>query len=69
MSTKKERGSRTTARHHSTMIEFLENHPEMVSRKFKTAHSRQNYNKHWEELTETLNSLGGGEKHQHNDKK
>lgn len=54
------RAPRTTSRHHNVIVEFLEEHPEMLTRKFKLANSRQKYNENWECLTEKLNSLGDG---------
>ncbi|CAH1106695.1 unnamed protein product [Psylliodes chrysocephalus] len=46
----------------STLVDFIEQHPEMVTHKFVGINGRENFNKLWEELTTLLNSTGFGSK-------
>lgn len=44
------------------LIEFLNNHSELVSAKFSSKFSHKNAQELWSEVTETLNALPGAKK-------
>lgn len=44
----------------AAIIDFIENHKEMVTHQFVGLNGRENYNKLWDELTTQLNSMGFG---------
>lgn len=44
------------------LIEFLNNHSELVSTKFSSKFSHKNAQELWSEVTETLNALPGAKK-------
>lgn len=43
-------------------IEFLEKHPELVIKKFTRSNAKQASVKLWDEITATLNAIGGGKR-------
>lgn len=44
------------------LVEFLEQHPEMLTKKFEGANGKQHCFELWNEVTNQLNSMGFGEK-------
>lgn len=54
--------ARTHQSQFATMVDFIENHPQMLTHRFIGANGRDYFNKLWEELTVILNSMGFGNK-------
>lgn len=57
-----EKRMKTNVAHWMLLVDFLEEHPEMVTHAFVGIDARENYKKLWKQIAIQLNSLGHGTK-------